>query len=245
MKKIFRAVWALWGFIFFVVTILTALLFMTPCFVLKEPAKTKWFHKVSKVWMTVFLGGVGCPVTVLGKEHFKAGQNYIVVCNHNSFFDIFAATPFLPNPNKSIAKASLAKIPVFAWVYGFGSVLVDRKNSNSRSSSFQQMKHVLDMGLDMVIYPEGTRNKTNNPLKEFYNGAFRLSADTGKPIIPVVIFNTRKILPAGEMFALSPHRIYLQILPQVDPQHKKAAELKEEVFNKMWKAYEANEKKFA
>ena len=50
------------------------------------------------------------------------------------------------------------------------------------------MKKVLDMGLHMCIYPEGTRNKTDQPLKTFHDGAFRLAIDTRKAIIPGMIF---------------------------------------------------------
>ncbi len=245
MKKIFTTIWAIWGAIWFIVTILLEIIMLIPGFLMKDPASTKWFHNTSRIWMNIFLGGVGCPVTVKGKEHFKKDKNYIVVANHNSFFDIFAVTPYLPNANKSIAKSSLAKIPVFNWVYGQGSVLVDRKNAASRADSFTEMKYVLEkLKLDMVIYPEGTRNKTGNPLKEFYNGAFRLAVDTQKTIIPVVIFNTRKILPSGR-FALAPHRIYLEILPEIPVEDKKHQQLKDEAFQKMWDCYAANEKKYA
>lgn len=245
MKKIFTTIWAVWGALWFIITLIIEIIFLIPGFLMKDPASTKWFHKTSRLWMNFFLGGVGCPVTVKGAENFKEGTNYIVVANHNSFFDIFAVTPYLPNANKSIAKASLAKIPVFNWVYGQGSVLVDRNNAASRADSFTEMKNVLEkLKLDMVIYPEGTRNKTDKPLKDFYNGAFRLAADTQKNIIPVVIFNTRKILPSGR-FALEPHRIYLEILPEISVEGKNHKQLKEEAFQKMWDCYEANEKKYA
>ena len=244
MKKILTTLWAVWGAIWFIATMTIEITFLIPVVLMKEPASTRWFHKTSRIWMNIFLGGVGCPVTVKGREHFKEGKNYIVVANHNSFFDIFAVTPYLPNANKSIAKASLAKIPVFNWVYSQGTVLVDRNSATSKSDSFGEMKKVLDMGLDMVVYPEGTRNKTDKPLKEFYNGAFRLAADTKKTIIPVVIFNTRKILPT-EKFALEPHRIHLEILPEILVENKNHKQLKEEAFEKMWNFYEANEKKYA
>lgn len=244
MKNLFIKIWAVWGAIWFVITILLEIIMLIPGFMMKDPASTKWFHKTSRIWMKLFLGGVGCPVTVYGKENFRQGENYIVICNHNSFFDIFAATPFLPNANKSIAKSSLAKIPVFNWVYGQGSVLVDRKNSSSRADSFIEMKYVLnELKLDMIIYPEGTRNKTDKPLKEFYNGAFRLAVETQKNIIPVVIFNTRQILPSGK-FALDPHKIFLEILPEISVSNKTYKQLKEECFETMWKCYQTNEKKY-
>jgi 1-acyl-sn-glycerol-3-phosphate acyltransferase len=77
------------------------------------------------------------------------------------------------------------------------------------------MKRVLDMGLHMCIYPEGTRNKTNEPLKPFHDGAFRLARDTGKSIIPGVIFYTRIVNPAHKAFYLMPHRLRIDFLEPI------------------------------
>src|SRR5690606_5622448 len=121
------------------------------------------------------------------KEHFEKGKSYIVTCNHNSFMDVPVVTPFLPGPNRTIAKIEMASIPIFGIIYQRGSVLVDRKKDDSRKHSFLQMREVLSKGLHMAIYPEGTRNKTKEPLQYFHNGAFKLAVDTGHAIIPAVL----------------------------------------------------------
>src|SRR6478735_5856404 len=212
LLSIFARIWALWALLLFVGTLLIAIVFYSPCFFLNDPAKAKWHRQVSRVWMAVFLTLIGCPLFVRGKEHFIDGTNYIVVCNHNSLMDVPVSTPFMPRANKTIAKKSFTKVPIFGWVYRFGSVLVDRNSDGSRRRSIEEMKHMLAIGLDMVIYPEGTRNRSNDPLKTFYDGAFRLSVDTGKPILPVILFHTKKVLPANRFFYLSPHMIEMHCL---------------------------------
>jgi 1-acyl-sn-glycerol-3-phosphate acyltransferase len=142
--------------------------------------------------------------------------------------------------NKTIARKDFSVIPVFGWIYGFGSVLVDRKSDASRRKSFEDMKRMLSYGLDMVIYPEGTRNRTDHPLKSFYDGAFRLAVDTKKPIVPTVVFNTRKVLPVHKTFYMLPHRIEMHFLPPVESVNIPAKELREKVFKIMWDYYEAN-----
>ena len=112
---------------------------------------------------------------VHGKENFKRGENYIVASNHNSYMDVPLTTPFIPGPNKTIAKSELAKVPLFGLIYQRGSILVDRKSEKSRRESYVKMKEVLDQGLHMCIYPEGTRNTTGEPLKSFHDGAFKLA----------------------------------------------------------------------
>ena len=71
---------------------------------------------------------------------------------------------------KPSQKLSWQEFPVFGLLYKRGSVLVDRKNEESRKMSYIKMKEVLDMGLHMCIYPEGTRNKTSQPCNAFMTG---------------------------------------------------------------------------
>ena len=151
--------------------------------------------------------------------------------------DVPVSTPFMPRANKTIAKKSFTKAPLFGWVYAFGSVLVDRHNEASRRKSYEEMKRMLAMGLDMVIYPEGTRNRTNDPLKKFYGGAFRLAIDTRKPVLPVVLFHTKKALPSNKLFYLFPHKLEMHFLPAVESIHASAEELEATIFRLMWDYY--------
>ena len=240
-KELFGRLWALWGLILFITTLLIAIIFYSPCFVLSDPAKARWHRHVSRVWMVVFLNLIGCPLKIKGGSHFKKGTNYIVVCNHNSLMDVPVSTPFMPRANKTIAKKGFTKVPVFGWIYGFGSVLVDRNSDASRRKSYEEMKRMLSIGLDMLIYPEGTRNRTGDPLKKFYDGAFRLAEDTGKAILPAILFQTKKVLPASKFFYLMPHKLEMHFLPAVEPADMSTAELKELVFQQMWDYYLAND----
>ncbi len=182
---------------------------------LQEPRRTKKFRIISKIWMRIFFFATGCRLKILGKENFKPGEIYIVVCNHNSLMDVPLSTPFIPGANKTIAKAEMAKIPIFGLIYKRGSILVDRNDKNSRRDSFRKMKEVLNTGMHMCIYPEGTRNKTEMPLKEFHNGAFKLAVENGTAILPALMFNTKKVLPPGKSFFFWPSKMELHFLPPV------------------------------
>lgn len=220
IKEILGRLFAVWAVIIFIITLLLFLIpFLLFVYFLNDPKKSHRFNVASRIWMGIYLPLIGCPVRVRGREHFAPGQNYIVVCNHNSLMDVPMSTPFIPGGNKTIAKVEMANIPLFGMIYKTGSVLVDRKSEKSRKESFASMKKVLGMGLHMCIYPEGTRNKTNQPLKTFHDGAFRLAIDTRKAIIPGIIFNTRKALPAGKPFYFMPRPLSLHFLPSipVDP----------------------------
>jgi 1-acyl-sn-glycerol-3-phosphate acyltransferase len=219
IKAIAGRVFAVWAVLVFAVTMLIFLVpFLLFSYPAKEPVRTRRFAAFARVWMGIYLPLIGCPLRVRGREHFAPGQNYVVVCNHNSFMDVPISYPAIPGGNKTIAKSEMAKIPIFGLVYSAGSVLVNRKSEASRKESYLHMRRVLELGLHMCIYPEGTRNLTNEPLKPFHDGAFRLSVDSGKAIIPGIIFNTRKVLPASKPFYFMPHRMRIDFLPPIAPQ---------------------------
>jgi 1-acyl-sn-glycerol-3-phosphate acyltransferase len=102
------------------------------------------------------------------------------------------------------------------------------------------MKRVLDKGLDMLIYPEGTRNKTSEPLKSFYDGAFKLAIETQKPIIPVVLLNTKKILPAYPIMCFKPGKIQMDILAPISTEGHTLQSLKQTAFDIMSAHYSMN-----
>jgi len=238
LKEIFGRIWAFWGMILFVSTMFVFFIPFLIFYFFPEPRKTYLFISFSRVWMGIFLPGIGCPLTIKGKENFKKGENYIVVCNHNSLMDIPVSSPAIPGGNKTIAKSEMAKVPVFGIIYRLGSVLVDRKDEKSRRDSYLKMKEVLDMGLHMCIYPEGTRNKTAEPLKSFHDGAFRLAIDTRKAIIPALVFNTKKVMPQHKTFFLWPHRLAMHFLPPVHiSENENVQSLRERVFSIMTEHY--------
>lgn len=232
-KEIAGRLCAAWALVTFSITFLITLPFALISYLFPEPRSTAYFIKVSKAWMHVWMFIIGCPLKIRGTANFEKGKGYIVTCNHNSLLDIPLSSAFIPGPNKTIAKSSFAKIPIFGWYYSKGSVLVDRKSEKSRKQSIEKMKAVLKAGMHMCIYPEGTRNRTSEPLKPFYNGAFKLAADTGHSIIPGVIIGTRKAVPLNKPFFFLPHTLEIHFLKPVPADYKTAAALKEEVFGSM------------
>lgn len=233
--SIFARIWALWGIITFIITFILIFLPSMVSHLFKNYTKGQYyFLRVSEIWMRVWLTLIGCPLKVYGKDHFAPGKNYIITYNHNALLDVPLSAPFAPGANKTIAKSSYAKVPIFGEFYKRGSILVDRKDERSRIRSLEQMKETLQMGMHMCIYPEGTRNRTGSPLKHFYDGAFKLSEVTGFSVIPAVITGTNKAMPIDKKFYLLPTKLKLFFLEPVSPNGKSMAELKNEVYFKMY-----------
>ena len=239
IKEIFARIWALWGLISFAATFFIIFIPSMISYLIPGRAGQVYFIWISRIWMYMWLPLIGCPVRITGREHFINKGACVVLFNHNAFLDVPLSAPFVPGANKTIAKASFAKIPLFGWFYSRGSVLVDRKNEKSRSKSFDNMKAVLEQNMHMCIYPEGTRNRTSEPLKSFYDGAFRLAVAANKNIIPCVISGTRKAMPIYKTFYLLPTRLRMHFMEAVEPGNGNVEELKAKVFKQMYDYYVA------
>lgn len=237
LKNILARLYAVYGLLLFFITLLIVFIPMWLVSLLRGPKRMRWFFVVARGWTKVLMPLLFCPVRRKGLEYFEPGVNYVVVCNHNSLMDVPVTTPGVPGMNKTLAKIEMSRLPLFGMMYKIGSVLVDRKDEQSRHQSYEEMKEVLNMGMHMLLYPEGTRNKTDQPLKSFYDGAFSLAIDTQRPIMPAVIFHTRKILPPGRIFYALPHRIDFHFLPPVSTKGLSKDDmpaLKEKIFRTMW-----------
>lgn len=239
LKNVLGRLFTVWGAIVFIVSMLVFMPAVWITGLFAEPKRTGSFMQVCRIWMSVFFALSGVRLKIRGKNVFKKGENYIVVCNHNSLMDVPLTSPGIPGANKTIAKIEMVKIPVFGIIYRRGSVLLDRKSDASRRESFLAMKEVLENGMHMCIYPEGTRNKTKDPLKSFHDGAFKLSFDTGKKMIPCVIWGTREMLPHDKSFFFWPGKAKMEFLPAVDPKEfATPGDMKDHVFNLMWERLE-------
>ncbi|GAA4330615.1 lysophospholipid acyltransferase family protein [Flaviaesturariibacter amylovorans] len=230
LKYILARFFAFWAALVFVSTMLLVLIPIVLIGFAAEPRRSRLFQSLIQGWMTVFFVLTGVRRSFRGREHFRKGENYVVVCNHRSYLDPPLSSPGIPTANKTIAKAEMAKIPLFGIVYRRGSVLVNRKSEESRKASYGKMKDVLVRhGFHMCIYPEGTRNRGSETLMKFHDGAFKLAVETGRSVIPALLFHSEKVMPPNEGFYFWPHRVAMHFLPPVSPAGKTVAELREEV----------------
>jgi 1-acyl-sn-glycerol-3-phosphate acyltransferase len=236
LKDVFGRIWAIWALITFIISFLVIFIPSMLSYLVPGNRGQDYFIWVSRCWMRTWLYIILCPLKVKGRENFRKGEAYVIVYNHNALLDVPLSAPFVPGGNKTIAKASFARVPIFGWFYKRGSVLVDRDDNQSRRKSFEAMRNVLRNNMHMCIYPEGTRNRTGEPLKPFFDGAFRLAIDTQKDVMPCVIFGTREAIPIDKGVYLIPTRLRMHFLPPVSSAGLKTAELKNKVFELM-KAY--------
>ena len=194
LKRAFGFVWALWaGFWFMFVVIL-----FTPVYAVvlgifgkKYSMKCVW---INCHYLSPFLLGVSLiRIKVFGKEKVSANRSYVFVANHLSQVDIIASASTVPQPIRFLAKSETKNIPVFGYMVKMLGIVVDRQSKESREKSVMYMAEELRKGHCLFLYPEGTRNRTDQPLKEFKDGAFRVAIMAQVPIVVQTLVGTKKV----------------------------------------------------
>jgi 1-acyl-sn-glycerol-3-phosphate acyltransferase len=166
----------------------------------------------------------------------KEDQSYIFVANHISYLDAALIPKTFRHPIRPLGKVEMAKVPIFGFIYKNAIVTVDRSSAENRARSVLLLKSILKKGISVLVFPEGTFNTTHLPLKEFYDGAFRVAIETQTPIKPVVLLNAYDRMHYGSIFSLNPGKSHSVFLPEVSVEGlsvKDVGLLKEKVFEMM------------
>ena len=142
----------------------------------------------------------GIRVETEGVERVPAGKACIFMANHVSNLDPTALIPRIPGRTSAFMKRSLMKIPIVGIAFRQGELIaVDRTGSAaSAQESVAEAKRLLEKGVHITTFVEGTRSKDGR-LLPFKKGPFYLAMQTGAPCIPVSIFGTETMMANGSM----------------------------------------------
>lgn len=200
------------GLVFVFFMILYSPLMLLPLLVKKEGNWLSFlgFH----LWAQSFRLFTGIWYDVKGLENLSRHASYIIIPNHTSYLDICLLPLITKGAFKILAKKEIGQIPVFGLLAKVVTVMVDRRNAASRRSSVKKMTRALKAGTSLMVFPEGTVNKSGNLLNPFYDGAFRIALETGAPLVPVAIAGAGRCMPPKKLL-MRPGTIRIQIMPPV------------------------------
>ncbi|MBL7834110.1 MAG: 1-acyl-sn-glycerol-3-phosphate acyltransferase [Cyclobacteriaceae bacterium] len=151
------------------------------------------------LWSWIFSMLTFIRYDLKGREHIQPKTSYIYVSNHTSFLDIPGIRLLIPGEFRPIAKKELLKIPVFGFIVKAATVVVDRSNAQSRKQSIEKLREILTGGISILVFAEGTQNRTKEILQPFKDGAFRIAIDTQLPIVPLVVIGAGRLMPPGKI----------------------------------------------
>ena len=143
------------------------------------------------LWIT------GAKVTVIGEENVPKDQAVLYIGNHRSYFDIIITYARCPRLTGYIAKKDMEKVPLLrTWMRRLHCLFTDRENVKEALKTILAGIDNVKNGISMCIFPEGTRNKTDDLMLPFKEGSFKIAEKSGCPIIPMAITNSADVLEA-------------------------------------------------
>jgi 1-acyl-sn-glycerol-3-phosphate acyltransferase len=158
----------------------------------------------------------GIRVRAVGREGLEDGRGYLFISNHASNLDPPIITNLLGRRIAIIAKQELFKIPLFGRAMREGSfVAVNRAEPRSAVESVHKAAHVLQSGMGMLAFPEGTRSP-DGKLLPFKKGPFQLAMEAGVPVVPITITGSHEAWPKGSS-ALHAGEVVVRFHPAIDP----------------------------
>ena len=142
----------------------------------------------------------GIRIVTEGLDLVPPHQACIFMANHVSNLDPPALLPHIPGRTSAFVKSSLMKVPVFGWGLKLGEFIpVSRDGSaTGAQQSVAAARRVLEKGIHITTFVEGTRSKTGR-LLPFKKGPFYLAMETGAPCIPVSIYGTESMMAKGSL----------------------------------------------
>lgn len=225
------SVWVLFVFTFFMILFLPGFL-IPPLF---GPSGVSTTHFFIKGWSWIFSFLNGIPYDIVDRHKIIPHRSYIFVSNHNSYMDIPPLVVTIRGQFRALAKKELLKVPVFGWIAKVMCVTVDRSSNESRRKSLEHLKEILDMGISVLIFPEGTQNRTSKRLQPFYDGAFRIAVETQEPVLPIVVMGAGDLMPPGKA-SIRPGTIRVIVGDEIPTEGLTLSDvgaLKDEAFAKM------------
>ena len=159
----------------------------------------KWVFKA-----LLFLAGT--HIDFIGEENVPRDKAVLYTPNHRSIFDVIMTYTRCPLQTGYVAKKETSYIPIFnIWMAFMNCTFLDRKDLRK---GLNVIKHCIDLikeNVSICIFPEGTRNKGDEPLLPFHQGSFKIAEKTGCLIVPVAITNSADIFEAHLPFVKSTH----------------------------------------
>ncbi len=153
------------------------------------------FRKLGGLWGRIGLWLSGVKLRIIGEENYDPNAAYVIVSNHASMYDILAVLAGIKSNLRIMAKIELSKVPLWGWAVKRGDFIFIRRGGNREAlQSLLEAKQKLDAGKSAYIFADGTRSPDGS-IQPFKRGAFTIATKSQKPILPITILGSHKIMP--------------------------------------------------
>ena len=227
-----RFIYCVYALIMFIATMFLILLFVIAGSFFGKIKGGNFIYRMCMIWGDCWFFLIGISHKNVYDFPHERSRQFIFVANHISYLDAPIIVKTIRQPVRVLGKIEMARIPFFGFIYRNAIITVDRSSPENRARSVRVLKSVLKKGISIFIFPEGTFNDTGKPLKEFFDGAFRMAIETQTPVKPVLFLDGYTRMNPESIFSLLPGRsrsVFLAPVPVDGLTLKDVSTLKEKV----------------
>jgi 1-acyl-sn-glycerol-3-phosphate acyltransferase len=182
------------AFMFVTVIPYTLLILLARLFGAKGDAR----YAIAQKWLTLSVDAarviMGIRYQVQGQDNLPVGETSpaILLVKHQSTYETFLMPAIMPHPLAYVFKKELLYVPFFGWSIGsLDMIHIDRsQRSKAFAKVVEQGKALLDRGVWVIMFPEGTRIPRGER-GSYKSGGTRLAIATGAPVIPVAVTSAK------------------------------------------------------
>lgn len=172
-------------------------------------------YKLCNLWADLWFFLVFIHHKNYYEQELDKDKQYIFVGNHLSYLDAPLLAKTIRRSIRALGRIELSNTPVFGYIYKRVVVIVDRTDAEHRAKSVRNLKSIIKKGVSLIIMPEGTFNETSNPLKSFFDGAFRVAIETQTTIKPFLLLDAFDRMHYRHLFTLTPGKSRAVFLHEV------------------------------
>jgi len=177
---------------------------------------TELLYKVGMFGARTAVRLAGVKIEIEGRDRLDPAKTFVYMANHVSNVDPPVVIPAVPRRTSVLVKKELFRIPILGKAMKMASLVpVDRSNREAAVASIHRAAEVVRSGINMMIFPEGTRSFDGRMLP-FKKGPFYLAIESGAAIVPITILGTREMMPKRSLL-VRPGTARLIFHPPVDP----------------------------
>lgn len=165
-------------------------------------------------WSKAVLWVSGVKVVVRNPQYISRTESRVYVSNHVSWYEIFALSTVIDR-YRFVAKKEIQRVPLFGRAAGaVAAIYIARQNRKAAFASYEQAAKQIRDGLNVAVYPEGTRGRSYE-LRPFKKGPFVLAIAAQVPIVPLIAWGSKEVQAKGEI-AIHAGTIELTFLEPVE-----------------------------
>lgn len=230
--KIIQPIYSVWSYLIFFLFVAVSIFIAPLIIIISGKNYIRPLMRYYRFWSDVWFVLSFMKQDFTGYQNIDTNRAYVIAGTHSSTLDLFACGSSIKMAYKTLAKVETGKIPVIGYLFKVACLFVDRSSPESRKASIDNMIKELRQGTSILIMPEGTRNRTGKPLKEFHDGAFRIAIETQTPLLPMVVLNCRTLMPMDTLL-VTPGTVGVRFLKPIETigmTEKDIPALKEQVY---------------